>query len=104
MKYDWNPSSKELKGYELIEEVQLKCSSCNKPLVNIAKISEESRTLLSRYQAKCCYCKDTSWVKTITGTVCLSGIDGKTKTLDSKMIYKDNGEIDKCIIEVVKYD
>lgn len=98
--YSNSNHNKEKKGYELIEDITLSCSNCGKPLVSIAKISEKQRTALKKYKAKCGYCNDYSWNKTITGTICLSGIEGKTVISNTTMEYDDKGEPTLCIIEV----
>ena len=55
--------------------VLLKCSSCNKDLVNVAIVRPESEEEW-KVKAFCCYCSNYSFVKDIKGGFSLAPVQG----------------------------
>lgn len=53
--------------------VILKCSACDKPLIDLWVIKPDA-PVQQVYQAKCCYCGDRSFQQTVKGRVAIAGI------------------------------
>lgn len=64
-----------------MEEVILKCSNCNKPLLQVYYKTDCNCEDIYRVRAKCPYCGDYSYEKCFTGKFYAGGI-GETVILD----------------------
>ncbi len=78
-KFGIKPVPHEDTAFEDGEEVKLCCSNCDKPLVVIwrTRPNEKLKNKLIQWKlkAKCCYCGDASFAKTVKGGFHYKGFD-----------------------------
>jgi hypothetical protein len=79
--------------------VIIRCSNCNKPLVDIwrtrpdAKDPATGKTFEFKFVAECCYCKDISYITTVQGVFHIGGYGVNTD--DGNEAYEKTTIIDQ---------
>ena len=64
----------EKQGYSLLQDDNIRCGNCDKPLVDIIKVKETDTS--TAVKVHCPYCDDTSFWYKIKGKIYLQAVDG----------------------------
>lgn len=65
----------EQQGYSLLKEDKIRCANCQKPLIEVIKVKEDS-SINTAMRARCPFCGDKSFWYKISGKICVQAVDG----------------------------
>jgi DNA-directed RNA polymerase subunit RPC12/RpoP len=90
--------SSERHNYTILKDDIVKCANCNKPLLDVLKIQEDTN-IISTIKVECPYCSDSSFWYKISGKIYIQSHEGLSIT--DMPIEKDNNGVIHSNIKVI---